>query len=230
MREAVTIRDVWLGFGAGAARVQALRGVAVAFASGSLTLVTGPSGGGKTSLLSVVGALVQPDRGQVVVDGQDLGQLDRHALAAFRRERVGFVFQAFRLVRSLTARENVALSLHLRGGGSRASLLARADAALAAVGLADRAGLRPHALSGGEKQRAAVARALAHAPALLLADEPTASLDSENGLRTMALLREVARAPGRTVVVVSHDSRAVSFADRVVLMEDGRIAAGGLGC
>lgn len=223
MLEAVSLTGLHLGFGTGAARVDALRGVSVAFKRGQMTLITGPSGGGKTTLLSVLGALVRADAGRVVIAGEDLSRLGPNALAAFRRTQVGFIFQAFRLIRSLTAAENVALSLHLRSGGDRTGLLRQAIRALSAVGLADKAALRPDALSGGEKQRVAVARALAHAPPLVLADEPTASLDAANGMHIMALLRDVARAPDRTVVIVSHDDRAKPFADRIVRMEDGRI-------
>ncbi len=215
------LSELRLGFGSGPARVEVLRNLTTTFASGELTLIAGPSGGGKTTLLSVIGALLRPDAGRVMVAGADLTRLDADGRAAFRRARIGFVFQAFRLIRSLSAVENVALSLHLRAGGTRAGLLRQAEAALAAVNLADKAGLRPDALSGGEKQRVAVARALAHEPPIVLADEPTASLDAANGLRTMALLRDVARRPDRAVVVVSHDPRAETFADRIVRMEDG---------
>jgi putative ABC transport system ATP-binding protein len=219
------MHQVSLGFGKGAARVEALRCMNASFSDRQLTMVTGPSGGGKTTLLSVIGALIRVEAGQVVVDGEDLTNLDSNSLAEFRRKKVGFIFQAFRLIKSLSAVENVALSLHLRFGGSRSTLLQRAEGCLAQVGLSAKANLQPYELSGGEKQRVAVARALAHNPPLLLADEPTASLDAENGLMIMDLLRKLAQVPGRAVIVVSHDDRARPFADRVIHMEDGRISA-----
>jgi putative ABC transport system ATP-binding protein len=226
--ETVQLQGLWVGFGKGAARVEALRGIDVGFETGGMTLVTGSSGSGKTTLLSAVGGILRADVGHVIVAGTDITGFDDDQLATFRRERVGFVFQAFRLIKSLSAAENIAISLHLRFGGERSALLRRAGEALGSVGLAAKARLRPDALSGGEKQRVAIARALAHAPSLVLADEPTASLDAENGLHTLALLRDVACIPGRTVIVVSHDDRAKAFANRVVRIEDGRVVGGGI--
>jgi putative ABC transport system ATP-binding protein len=214
------LSDVQLGFGVGEARVMALRRVHLMLPPGRLTVVTGPSGGGKTSLLSVIGALIQPDAGSVMVDGTELTALSAEALAEFRRQHVGFVFQAFRLMRALSAEENIWLSLSLRKVSDPA---ARARAVLDKVGLTRRRRLRPDSLSGGEKQRVAVARALAHDPDIFLADEPTASLDAENGAKIMAMIYDLARRPGRIAVMVSHDERVRAFADRIVHFVDGQV-------
>ncbi len=186
-------------------------------------MITGPSGSGKTSLLTVLGALLAPDRGRVLVDGLDLGGLSASQRTRFRKRRVGFVFQSFRLMDSLTADENVRMSLAMRGVPEART---RSVAALAQVGLRSKLHLKPSQLSGGERQRVAVARALAHDPDIIFADEPTASLDRENGLRIGELLALAAQRPGRSVVVVSHDDRLTPFAKRVVRMEDGQVLGG----
>jgi putative ABC transport system ATP-binding protein len=222
VREAV-LSNVELGFGAGEARVSALRRVHLTLPPGRLTLITGPSGGGKTSLLSVIGALIRPDAGSIMIGGTELTTLSVGALAEFRRRHVGFVFQAFRLMRSLSAEENILLSLSLKNVSNPA---ARAQAVLEMVGLTGRRRLRPDSLSGGEKQRVAVARALAHEPDVFLADEPTASLDAENGAKIMAMIYDLARRPGRIAVVVSHDERVRAYADQIVRFEDGQVIAG----
>jgi len=211
----------------GAAPVHALDNVSLCAAAGTLTLVSGPSGSGKTTLLALAGGLEPPTRGEVRIDGVDLARLDEGRLVRFRRERLGFVFQDFKLIEVLTATENVALALELRGWKRRAAHEA-ARTALRRVGLGDRLDRRPTTLSGGERQRVAIARALIRDPLLVLADEPTANLDGESGHQVLTMLRSATREAGTTVVVVSHDARARPFADQVIHLLDGRLAAPGL--
>jgi len=205
-----------------AGRVEALKGINLSLAGGELTLLMGPSGSGKTTLLSVLGCMLSPTRGSVNIRGRAVTGLDAEALAQVRRENIGFVFQSYHLFPTLTAAENVRLSLDVRG---HRCLDARAKAkeALATVGLGHKAGAFPRALSGGEQQRVAVARAIVGNPSLLLADEPTAALDSENGQAVMTVLAELAKDPSRAMFIVTHDPRIVPFADRILRIEDGRI-------
>ena len=218
----VDIRDVTLWFGSGAARARALNCINLSLQSGIFTVVSGPSGSGKTSLLSVLGAMLSPDTGSVDVDGTDIAAFGRADRSTFRREMVGYVFQLFRLMPALNAEENIRLSLELRRQDSGRH---RALEALELVGLADKAHLRPRQMSGGEQQRVAIARAIAHRPMILLADEPTASLDSANGLNVSKLLAGLAEDTTRIVVVVTHDPRVLPFARRIVSLEDGGVAA-----
>ena len=217
---AVRVRDLSMIYGTGAAACQALRGIDLDVAAGEMLALMGPSGSGKTTLLSIVGGLLSPTAGQVRVGGQDLGRLDRAGLAAFRLAQVGFVFQGYNLFPALSAQENVAVALDLKGRdrAGAAELLER-------VGLADKLRAFPAEVSGGQKQRVAIARALAGQPSLMLADEPTAALDSHTGRAVMALMRELAHAGGRAVVVVSHDPRVIEMADRVATISDGRIVS-----
>ena len=208
--------------GSGAAEVRALKGVNLDLVPGELTLLMGPSGSGKTTLLSILGCILTPTSGSLTIAGNSTQGLDAEGLADLRRRHVGFVFQAYNLVPTLTALENVMLALDLRGVSlAHAPLLAHQ--ALAAVQLSHRANASPSKLSGGEKQRVAIARALAGSPSVILADEPTAALDSENGRAVMALLAEVAKDSRRAVLVVTHDHRTLSYGDRLIRIEDGRI-------
>ncbi len=220
---AVEVRGLVKVFGTGPAAVHALRGVDLIVPPGELLFLTGPSGSGKTTLLSIVGCVLSPSDGLVRVLGQEVGALDERALAAFRLEALGFVFQGHNLVASLSALENVRLPLLLQGVHPREAE-ARAAEMLARVGLAEKRGRKPRDLSGGQKQRVAIARALVAAPPLVLADEPTASLDAKSGQEVMELLAAMAAEGGHTVVVVTHDSRIFHFADRTVAIEDGRLA------
>jgi putative ABC transport system ATP-binding protein len=217
----VELRDVRKTFGTGPGAVDALAGVTLAFAVGTMTAVTGPSGSGKSTLLHCAAGLESPTSGQVLLAGTDLAGLDETGRTLLRRDRVGFVFQSLNLVGALTAEQNVALPLRLAG---RRPEPGRVAAALDAVGLADRAGHRPSALSGGQRQRVAIARALVTEPAVLFADEPTGALDSDTSRQVMALLRDLVDVHGQTVVLVTHDPAAVAWADRVVLLADGRVA------
>jgi putative ABC transport system ATP-binding protein len=216
----VEVRDLTLGFGTGAETTLVLKQVSLGLKPGQLTAISGPSGSGKTSLISIIGAMIAPDSGEVIVDGTDIAGMTEEERATFRREKIGYVFQSFRLMAALTAEENISLSLELRRIGRRRE---RCQAALETVGLAAKGRLKPHQMSHGEKQRVAIARAIAHAPLVVLADEPTASLDADNGALVTNLLADIARGPDRTVAIVTHDPRVIPFAHRVVRLEDGRI-------
>ena len=220
----IRVEDVYKEYHLGAQHVLALGGVSMEVAAGEFIAIMGSSGSGKSTLLNAIGSLDRPTRGRIFVGEAELTALDERALCAYRRRRVGFVFQKFNLVGSLTAAENVEFPL-LFSGVPTAQRRARAQKALVSVGLADRQGHRPAELSGGQQQRVALARALVHDPDLLLADEPTGNLDSQTGAEIMALMAEVCRA-GRTILVVTHDERIAGFAHRVIRMRDGRIEAG----
>jgi putative ABC transport system ATP-binding protein len=217
--EAVDIAK-WLG--TGAAQVQALKGVSLTLRGGELTLLMGPSGSGKTTLLSILGCMLTPTHGAVRLGGRSTEGAGAEELARIRREHVGFVFQSYHLFPTLTATDNVRLALDVRGENS-ARAVAKAKDALAMVGLAHKTNAFPLELSGGEQQRVAIARAIVGQPSAVLADEPTASLDGENGNAIMKLLAEIAKDSSRGVLVVAHDTRILRFADRVVHIEDGRI-------
>ncbi|HEV7898698.1 MAG TPA: ABC transporter ATP-binding protein [Planosporangium sp.] len=216
----VALRDVEAIYGSGTRRVTALDGVTVTFRSGTFTAVMGPSGSGKSTLLHCAAGLDRPSAGSVTIDGTDLGGLDETALTRLRRDRVGFVFQEFNLVSALTAEQNIALPLRLAG---RRPAAAEMTTALAAVGLADRAGHRPGELSGGEQQRVAIARALITRPAVVFADEPTGALDTKTSRQVLDLLRALVDEHSQTVVMVTHDPVAAATADRVLLLADGRL-------
>ncbi len=209
-------------FISGHVRTQVLRDLSLRIEPAELTLISGPSGCGKSTLLAILSGLQSVDAGRVTALGSDLGHLDSRALERFRLHHTGFVFQGFNLFPALTALEQVELPLDYLGL-SRAQARERATQSLAEVGLAHRRHLRPTELSGGEKQRVAIARALAKQPELLFADEPTSSLDAENGQTIIDLLHRIARAHDTTVLCVSHDPRLIHHADRVIAMEDGRV-------
>ena len=219
---AVVLRGVTKSYGEGEARVTALRGVDLEVSAGELMMLVGPSGCGKTTLISVIAGILDQDGGECSVFGNDLRAMRGMKKARFRGSTVGFVFQAFNLIPALNAAENVAIPLLLRGE-KRASALERARAVLERVGLGDRSRSHPSQLSGGQQQRVAIARALVHEPRLIVCDEPTSSLDHETGARVMEILREVALDGSRTLVVVTHDARIFSYADRIAVMDDGRI-------
>jgi putative ABC transport system ATP-binding protein len=209
-------------FGAGRTAVRAVDGVSLTVDPGEVLLVMGPSGSGKTTLLTMLGGLLRPTDGHIRVDDVELTELDSRGLARFRRDTVGFVFQTFNLLETLSAAENVEVALNVAGVSGRAAHQ-RALALLGAAGLEDRLDFRARDLSGGEKQRVSIARALANRPRLLLGDEPTANLDSRHGREVMELLRRLAREEDCAVVAVSHDARLEAIADRVLWLEDGRI-------
>lgn len=207
-------------FGAGATEVRAVQDISFEIGKGEIVLIMGPSGSGKTTLLSMLGALLRPSQGEISLNGHDLTRLRENRLPAVRLRHFGFIFQDFNLLSALSALENVALVAQLAGmknGGARH----RAEEILTALGLAERLHFLPEKLSGGEKQRVAIARALINEPAVILADEPTANLDSKIGHEIMRLLRRIAKEQGRSVVIVSHDQPIKDIADRVLWMEDG---------
>ena len=203
------------------AKVMALRGIDLDVRRGELLMLVGPSGCGKTTLISVIAGILNQDSGDCRVLGEDLLAMGQRRKTRFRGENVGFVFQAFNLLPSLTAAENVAVPL-LINGMSRGKAIARAKELLARVGLGDRTHSLPAQFSGGQQQRVAIARALVHEPKLIVCDEPTSALDHDTGHRVMDLLREVALGR-RSLVIVTHDSRIFEFADRIAHMDDGRI-------
>ena len=217
--EAVDIAK-WLG--TGAAQVQALKGVSLTLRGGELTLLMGPSGSGKTTLLSILGCILTPTRGMVRMGGRSTEGAGPEELAKLRREHVGFIFQSYHLFPTLTAADNVRLALDVRGDNS-ARAIAKTKDALVMVGLSHKMNAFSLELSGGEQQRVAIARAIVGQPSAILADEPTASLDGENGNAIMTLLADIAKDRSRGVLVVAHDPRILRFADRVVHIEDGCI-------
>ena len=202
--------------------MRVLDGVDLRVERGQCVFLAGPSGSGKTTLLSIFGCMLSADEGRVEILGHDATNLNARECVAWRRDRIGFVFQRFHLIRGLTACENVGVPLVLRGLAPRA-VRRRATSLLEAVGLADKTSFHSHHLSAGQCQRVALARALANDPDLILADEPTASLDAANGHEVMELLRRLAAERNKTVIVVTHDPRIFRFADHVYWLENGRI-------
>jgi putative ABC transport system ATP-binding protein len=222
MQPAIAVHNVTKIFSQGAAAVHALNGVNLAVQSGEVVFLMGPSGSGKTTLLSVMGCILQPTAGSVRIRGREVAGLPERELPAIRLAHIGFVFQGFNLFPTLSAGENVELALDLKGIRGREAHR-RAMELLEQVGIREKFDAFPADLSGGQKQRVAIARALAGAPDILLADEPTAALDSHVGRRILELVRSLAHSQGVAVVIVTHDSRMLQFADRLVHIEDGRI-------
>jgi len=217
--EAVNVEKV---LGNGPAQIRALKGVSLSLRGGELTLLMGPSGSGKTTLLSILGCMLTPTEGTVRVRGDSIDGKGPEELAKLRRENIGYVFQSYHLFPTLSATDNVRLALDVRAESGR-DAKARAREALARVGLAQKTANYPKQLSGGEQQRVAIARAVVGEPSVILADEPTAALDSENGKAIMGILAGIAKDPKRGVLVVTHDPRLVPYADRIVHIEDGNI-------
>jgi putative ABC transport system ATP-binding protein len=219
---AVKINTVCKGFGQGEARTEVLKEVNFEARMGELLMLVGPSGCGKTTLLSVIAGTLSVDRGEVEVFNSPLHQLDRRAVTQFRAANIGFIFQQYNLIATLNCIENVSVPLRIQG---KPAALAEQKAAeiLETVGLGKRMHHRPNMLSGGQQQRVAIARALVHDPKLIICDEPTAALDSENGAKVMEILKQVAARPDRCVIIVTHDNRIFKYADRMTHMEDGRI-------
>ena len=221
-RAAISVRDVGKVYGEGDLAVAAVKDVSFEVFDGEVVLIMGPSGSGKTTLLLMLGAMLRPSSGTVVIGGSDVSAIAERRLPSLRSSHLGFVFQDFNLISSLDATENVELACNLAGVTGRQAR-ARARGLLERVGLGHRLHHRPSELSGGEKQRVAVARALANDPPLILADEPTANLDSDHGGEIADLLRQLADEDGRTALIVTHDDRLTRIADRVLWLEDGTI-------
>ena len=219
-QHAVRLEGVSKVYGRGAGAVQALRGVSIALPHGTFTAVMGPSGSGKSTLLQTAAGLDRPTGGRAWIGAVELSKLSQTRLTELRRDRVGFVFQAFNLVPSLTVEQNVTLPLRLAGRRADGRLVAEV---LGRMGLADRRRHRPAELSGGQQQRVALARALITRPEVLFADEPTGALDLRTGRQVLGLFRELVDTLGQTVVMVTHDPVAASYADRVLFLADGRV-------
>jgi putative ABC transport system ATP-binding protein len=225
-RSVYELRDVSRAFGQGATEVVAVRDVDLEIAEGELVALVGPSGSGKTTLLQLLGALDRPTTGEILFEGRDLGRLGDTELSAIRLRSIGFVFQQFNLIPTLTAAQNVEVALApARGGAERRC--ARVGELLEMVGLAARRDHLPGQLSGGEQQRVAIARALANGPHVILADEPTGNLDTETGAGIIALLRSLSDDRGQTVVLITHDQSIAAQARRVVRLRDGTVLADG---
>lgn len=216
----IEAREVKKTLGKGAGEVQALRGVDLALRRSELTLLMGPSGSGKTTLLLILGCMLAPSAGVVTVCGTSTADADKERLAGIRRDHIGFVFQSYHLFPTLTAAQNVQLALDIRGEHGRRAAK-KAHDALKLVGLEQKAKMLPGGLSGGEQQRVAIARAFVANPSVILADEPTAALDGDNGRTIMRILADAAHERDRAVLVVTHDPRVVPFADRIIQIEDG---------
>jgi len=219
--QAIAMRDIRKVYGRGEGAVVALDGINVGLAVGSFTAVMGPSGSGKSTFLNVAAGLDRPSAGSVTLGDTELAGLSERRLTVLRRERIGFVFQAFNLLPSLTVAQNIGLPLRLDGHRPRRSAVREVAAR---VGLDKRLRHRPSELSGGQQQRVAIARALVTRPEVVFADEPTGALDTRTGHEVLALLREIVDEDGRTVVMVTHDPAAAAWADRVILLADGRLA------
>ncbi|MFM7316199.1 MAG: ABC transporter ATP-binding protein [bacterium] len=219
---AVRIENVSKHFGRGEQRVMALRGVTWDVASREVAMLVGPSGCGKTTLISVIAGILDEDEGTVTIFGDDVSKMSDRQKTAYRAKNVGFVFQQYNLLPALTAAENAAVPLMIQGV-PRPRAIARANELLDRLGMGKRLKSRPNQLSGGQQQRVAIARALIHEPKILVCDEPTAALDHETGMTVMKLIREMAVADDRAVIVVTHDNRIFPLGDRVAHMDDGRL-------
>jgi putative ABC transport system ATP-binding protein len=222
----VSTADLRRTYGEGETAVHALAGVTLDFPAAQFTAIMGPSGSGKSTLMHLLAGLDSPTSGSVVIDGQELAGLDDRGLTQLRRDRLGFVFQAFNLVPVLTAEENIKLPLSLAGKQVDGAWF---DKLVDTIGIRDRLTHRPSELSGGQQQRVAVARALVHRPAVLFADEPTGNLDSHSSEEVLNLLRQAVSEFDQTVIMVTHDAQAASVADRLVILQDGKVVHDGAG-
>jgi putative ABC transport system ATP-binding protein len=215
------VRGLTKVFGSGAAAVRAVDGVDLTVGSSEIVLIVGPSGAGKTTLLTMIGGVLRPTAGSIFINGYDITSMKESELTHVRRHLVGFIFQSFSLLESLSSRENVEVALNFAGVTGSAARQ-RAGRLLVDLGMGQRLRARPNTLSGGEKQRVSIARTLANDPQIILADEPTANLDSKHGHEVVVLLRDIARKQGRAVIIVSHDHRIREVADKILSLEDGR--------
>ena len=223
---AIRIQNIVKEFGAGNQTIRVLHGIDVDIRSGELTFLVGESGSGKTTMISIIAGILFPTEGRVNVFGEDIYGLSDNDLVRFRLDTIGFIFQQYNLIPTLTAEENAAVPL-VAAGMKRGPAVERGFAMLEKLNIADQAKKLPKQLSGGQQQRVAIARALVHEPRLVVCDEPTAALDAKSGRRVMDLLREVALAEDRAVIIVTHDNRVFDLADRILVMEDGRITHDG---
>ncbi len=222
MENAVVCKNIKKWFGIGSARVEALRGVDLSVKQGELLLLMGPSGSGKTTLLSIIAGILTQDEGECLVSGINLNAMPDIEKTRYRGKHIGFVFQSFNLIPTLTCKENVSVPL-LLNNIDRQTALQKAEDLLKLVNIPEKADAYPKQLSGGQQQRVVIARAMIHNPDLIICDEPTSFLDADTGAKVMELLRSIAKEHGKTLVVVSHDPRIIPFADRIERLEDGKI-------
>jgi putative ABC transport system ATP-binding protein len=223
---AIQIKNIVKEFGVGDQAIRVLHGIDAEIRSGELTYLVGESGSGKTTMISIIAGILYPSEGNVTVFGKDIYSLSDNDLVRFRLDTIGFIFQQYNLIPTLTAAENAAVPL-VAAGMKRALAVERGRAMLEKLNIANQADKLPRQLSGGQQQRVAIARALVHEPRLVVCDEPTAALDAKSGRRVMDLLREVALVADRAVIIVTHDNRIFDLADRILVMEDGRITHDG---
>jgi putative ABC transport system ATP-binding protein len=223
---AISVRNISRDFEAGGQVLRVLHNIDADIRTGELTYLVGESGSGKTTMISIIAGILYPTEGSVSVFGQDIYALSDNDLVRFRLANIGFIFQQYNLIPSLTAAENASVPL-VAAGMARGEALERSMAILERLNMAAQAEKKPNQLSGGQQQRVAIARALVHEPRLIVCDEPTAALDAKSGRRVMDLLREVALSPDRSVIIVTHDNRIFDLADRILTMEDGRITRDG---
>ncbi|MEO0441411.1 MAG: ABC transporter ATP-binding protein [Pseudomonadota bacterium] len=223
---AISVSNIIKEFGAGEQTIRVLHGIDADIRSGELTYLVGESGSGKTTLISIIAGILYPTDGCVEVFGKDIYALPDDDLVRFRLDTIGFIFQQYNLIPTLTAAENAAVPL-VAAGVKRNDAVERGRQMLERLNIADQADKLPRQLSGGQQQRVAISRALVHAPQLVVCDEPTAALDAKSGRRVMDLLREVALEEDRAVIIVTHDNRVFDLADRILVMEDGRITYDG---
>jgi len=219
----ISARGLQKSYKTGEVEVQALRGVDLDVAAGEFVAIVGPSGSGKSTLFHILGGLTPPTKGSVSLAGTELGSISEAGRTELRKKTVGFVFQKYNLLPTLTARENIAIARDI--AGFKGPLPKATEAILQLLGLSDRLDHKPRAMSGGEQQRVAIARAVVNHPAILLADEPTGNLDTENSIIVLGLLRELNHRFGQTILMITHNPEAAAYADRIVTMRDGRIAA-----
>ncbi|HMK94038.1 MAG TPA: ABC transporter ATP-binding protein [Candidatus Limnocylindrales bacterium] len=222
MNEVINVRNLSKEFCSKNAKVAAVKDVSMQISEGEVIMILGPSGSGKTTLLSMIGLILTPTSGKIYLDKREISGLPDKELASIRKKQIGFVFQGFNLLKSLTVQENVEVALNLNGIRGREAR-EKAKEFLTEVGLAERLSFYPSDLSGGEKQRVSIARAIANDPKMILADEPTGNLDSKTGQKIGGLLRDLAKNHRKTVVIVTHDNRIINFADRIISIEDGTI-------
>jgi len=223
MENVIELKDVCKYFGEGEARVKAVCDVNLNIKKSEIIAIMGPSGSGKSTLLYILGCLDRPSKGKIIIDGTDISKLDDNELAKIRREKIGFIFQFFYLLPSLTALKNVELPMTFNGKKNKE---ARAKELLRMVGLESRMSHRPNQLSGGESQRVAIARSLANDPQIILADEPTGNLDSKSGKEVMEILEKLNKERGVTIILVTHDSSIARHAERIIRLRDGKIIKG----
>jgi len=221
-KPAVIVRGIVKSFGDGDSKLTVLKGIDLEAADGEIMMLVGPSGCGKTTLISIIAGTMNSDKGDVEVFGEHLLKLKKSAITRFRAQNIGFIFQSFNLIPTLNCAENVSVPLLIQGVSARKAEQ-KGREMLERVGLGDKWRNRPNQLSGGQQQRVAIARALVHEPRLIICDEPTAALDAKNGAMIMELFHDVARKPGRAVIIVTHDNRIYKYADQIAQMEDGKI-------